>query len=322
MLEKRENTIREALKKSEEAQIESERVLAEYNKQLADAKAQSAQIIADARSVGEAVKADITAQAQTEAADMIAKAKAAIEAEKKQAISELQATVADAWSMWPRAPDRRGSAPRVSTAPSSSATSKRRVVSMATNRLVVKEEVAVYASVLSMPPIPAGGQEAVLEVREQMGEIIRLMRADLELTQSLSNPDFTPAQRKELVEGVFADCHLALREVLAVMAERGQADRCCRGSIDAYRKLLGDKLGICVVDVTTAVPLDDGLRQLITEKAEADLGRRAVLRERIDASILGGIIMDVDGNYIDASMISQLNRARNVLKDTTDGGEC
>ena len=59
------------------------------------AKAQSAQIIADARSVGEAVKADITAQAQTEAADMIAKAKAAIEAEKKQAISELQATVAD-----------------------------------------------------------------------------------------------------------------------------------------------------------------------------------------------------------------------------------
>ena len=84
MLEKRENTIREALKKSEEAQIESERVLAEYNKQLADAKAQSAQIIADARSVGEAVKADITAQAQT-----------AIEAEKKQAISELQATVAD-----------------------------------------------------------------------------------------------------------------------------------------------------------------------------------------------------------------------------------
>ena len=74
--------------------------------------------------------------------------------------------------------------------------------------------------------------------------------------------------------------------------------------------------------MTTAVPLDDGLRQLITEKAEADLGRRAVLRERIDASILGGIIMDVDGNYIDASMISQLNRARNVLKDTTDGGEC
>ena len=113
---------------------------------------------------------------------------------------------------------------------------------MATNRLVVKEEVAVYASVLFDAAHTAGGQEAVLEVREQMGEIIRLMRADLELTQSLSNPDFTPAQRKELVEGTFADCHLALREVLAVMAERGQADLLPR-VFDAYRELLGDKLG-------------------------------------------------------------------------------
>lgn len=95
MLEKRENTIREALKKSEEAQIESERILAEYKTQLADAKAQSSQIVAEARATAEAVKADITAKAQAEAADMIAKAKVAIEAEKKQAVAELQASVAD-----------------------------------------------------------------------------------------------------------------------------------------------------------------------------------------------------------------------------------
>jgi F-type H+-transporting ATPase subunit delta len=212
---------------------------------------------------------------------------------------------------------------------------------MATNRLVVKEEVAVFASVLFDSANGAGGQEAVLQVREQMAEVIRLMRSDLDLTMALSNPDFTPEARRALVENVFAECHLAFlnrekqgnssafaaaavlafREVLAVMAERGQADLLPRVN-DEFRALLGERLGICVVDVTTAVPLDDGLRQLITEKAEADLGKKAVLRERIDRSILGGIIMDVDGNYIDASMISQLNRARNVLKDTTDGGEC
>lgn len=192
---------------------------------------------------------------------------------------------------------------------------------MATNRLVVKEEVAVFASVLFDSANEAAGQEGVLEVREQMAEVIRAMRADLDLTMALSNPDFTPEQRRALVENVFADAHVAFREVLAVMAERGQADLLPRVN-DEFRALIGERLGICVVDVTTAQPLDDGLRQLITEKAEADLGKKAVLRERIDKSILGGIIMDVDGNYIDASMISQLNRARNVLKDTTDGGEC
>lgn len=192
---------------------------------------------------------------------------------------------------------------------------------MATNRLVVKEEVAVFASVLFDSANEAAGQEGVLEVREQMAEVIRAMRADLDLTMALSNPDFTPEQRRALVENIFADAHVAFREVLAVMAERGQADLLPRVN-DEFRALIGERLGICVVDVTTAVPLDDGLRQLITEKAEADLGKKAVLRERIDKSILGGIIMDVDGNYIDASMISQLNRARHILKDTSDGGEC
>lgn len=95
IITKRENTIKEALKKSEEAQAEAERTLAEYKQQLAEAKAQSAQIIADAKATGESVKADITAKAQTEAAAMIEKAKGAIEAEKKAAVNELQGSVAD-----------------------------------------------------------------------------------------------------------------------------------------------------------------------------------------------------------------------------------
>jgi F-type H+-transporting ATPase subunit delta len=45
-----------------------------------------------------------------------------------------------------------------------------------------------------------------------------------------------------------------------------------------------------------------------------------VLNESIDKSILGGIVMSINGKHIDASVISQLNKARQVLKET-DGGE-
>ena len=95
MLEKRERTITEALEKSEEARIESERVLAEYQSQLADAKTQAAQIIAEAKQTGEAVEANIKKKAEEEAATMVEKARAAIEAEKKSAMAELQSSVAD-----------------------------------------------------------------------------------------------------------------------------------------------------------------------------------------------------------------------------------
>ena len=95
MLDKREKTIKEALEKSEAARAESERVLQEYQKQLDEAKAQSAQIVADAKKTAEAVKADITATAQAVAAALVDKARDAIEAEKKAAIAELQGSVAD-----------------------------------------------------------------------------------------------------------------------------------------------------------------------------------------------------------------------------------
>ena len=95
MLEKREKTIAEALRMSEEARIESERVLAEYQKQLSEAKAQAAKIVSDAKETADAMRADITKQAQEESAAMIEKARASIEAEKQAAMNELRSSVAD-----------------------------------------------------------------------------------------------------------------------------------------------------------------------------------------------------------------------------------
>lgn len=92
---KRETSIKEALEKSEEARIESERVLEEYREQLAQARQEATTIVAEAKRSGEAVRADIVAKAQAEADDIVVKARQAIETEKKAAIAELQASVAD-----------------------------------------------------------------------------------------------------------------------------------------------------------------------------------------------------------------------------------
>ena len=192
---------------------------------------------------------------------------------------------------------------------------------MPTNRLIVKEEVAVYAAVLFDGAFEAGGQEAVLEVRDQMVRVAEAMRTNMELSVALSDPGYTPEQRGELARNVFAGCNPVLLDVLAVLAERGDAALLPR-VLENYAEQLQSKLNLCVVDVTTAVPLDDALRRIITEKAEADLDTNVVLRESVDKSILGGIIMSTNGKRIDASVASQLDHARNVLKTTTYGGEC
>lgn len=191
---------------------------------------------------------------------------------------------------------------------------------MPTNRLVVKETVDTYASVLLDAANAAGGQDAVLEVRDQLEVVTKALRSNVDLEVALAEEAYTPEQRETLVRNVFAGMNPALVETLLVMAERddlGLAGRIYR----AYDEQIEEKLGVAVVDVTTVVELDDALRETISNKVAQDLGKQVVLREHVDKSILGGIIMSVSGRRIDASIATQLDTARTVLK-TTDGGEC
>ena len=193
---------------------------------------------------------------------------------------------------------------------------------MPTNRLVLKEEVATYAAVLLDALYEAGGQERVLDGREQLHTVAKYVRSSIELKNALADSGGSPEKNSELIKNTFSELGFdsLLVEVLGVMAERGNMGYLTQ-VYTSYNQLLENKLGIVVVDVITKVALNDSLRQRIEKKTATDLGKNVVLRESIDESLLGGIIMSAQGKRIDASIVSQLESARRVLKTTTDGGE-
>ena len=68
---------------------------------------------------------------------------------------------------------------------------------------------------------------------------------------------------------------------------------------------------------------DDELRRTITEKCEGDLGRKVFLIEKVDPSIIGGLVLEARGQRRDISVKTQLRAAREALVSTsiTNGGE-
>lgn len=191
---------------------------------------------------------------------------------------------------------------------------------MPTNRLAEKEKVRTYAAVLLDGALAEGGQARAMAVRDRMDDIVRIIRANPTLAEALKNTAYTPEDRANLVRGTFEGVDDALVSVLAVMAERGDTDLLTR-VCQSYEDAIQQKLNVTIVDVTTAVELDDRLREIIATKATADLGTEVILREHLDKSILGGIIMSANGKQIDASVLSKLEAARGVLKMNADGGE-
>jgi len=95
MIDKRKQTIKDSLEKAENARIENQRILDEQKANLDEARQQGAQIVADAKKAAEMARADIEAKAAEEAESMLNRARLTIETEKRAAIAELQATVAD-----------------------------------------------------------------------------------------------------------------------------------------------------------------------------------------------------------------------------------
>jgi len=95
MLDKRAETIREALERAEAARIEAERLLVEYKETMADARKEAGTILQQAKQAAEATRLEGQAKTQAEIDDMLAKARESIEGERRAAIATLQASVAE-----------------------------------------------------------------------------------------------------------------------------------------------------------------------------------------------------------------------------------
>ena len=186
---------------------------------------------------------------------------------------------------------------------------------MPTNRLVEKEKVAVYANALIEAASNEGGQDKVLEIRDQVENLASILRGNSTLVESLDDITLEPEQRASLAKGVLKDFDEIIVNTSAIMAERGDIklfNRVCA----AYQALVSEKFNVTIVDVTTVVELDDHLREVITNKASKDFGTDVVLREHIDKSILGGVLLSANGSRLNASVRWQLDNARIALKNS------
>jgi len=155
---------------------------------------------------------------------------------------------------------------------------------------------------------------------ESMRSVVAAVRGSMDLREALNSAVPAETKRDVLREIFGASVTPEALAITTLLAERGLTG--LLGDVTAaYAAIAEAERGIIVAEVTTAVPLDDALRASVTDKLSASLGRPVSLRERVDASIVGGIIINVAGRVLDGSISSQLEGVRKALATTPQGGE-
>ena len=90
VLDARKQKVQDQFDQAAQQNEEAQKLRAQYEESLRDAREESGRIVADAKSRGEAEYNRIVAQAQTDSKDLIQKANDAIELERERARKEVQ----------------------------------------------------------------------------------------------------------------------------------------------------------------------------------------------------------------------------------------
>lgn len=94
-MQAREDRIRADLERAESARTESETELAEYRRQLAEARSEATRIIEEARQAADEVKRQVRSQAEQEAGEIRARAQDDIQLAAERATAEVQGRVTE-----------------------------------------------------------------------------------------------------------------------------------------------------------------------------------------------------------------------------------
>lgn len=94
-LQDREERIRADLERAEAARTEAETQLVDYQRQLAEARAEAGRIIEEARQAADQVRKDLMAKAEADAAELRGRAGDDIKLATDRAMADLQSRVAD-----------------------------------------------------------------------------------------------------------------------------------------------------------------------------------------------------------------------------------
>jgi len=92
-LEERTDAIEGGLKRAEDAQAEANRVLKDYQEQLAAARQEASRLREEAREEGAAIRAELREQGEAERQRLVEAAHAQLDADRQQAINALRAEV-------------------------------------------------------------------------------------------------------------------------------------------------------------------------------------------------------------------------------------
>ena len=153
------------------------------------------------------------------------------------------------------------------------------------------------------------------EVREQLGQVADSLNEHRDLQVFFFSPYFSTEEKKQGLGRALTEVDPTVENFLGLLIEKHRMPALfrIRARLD---QLWQEENKVLPVQITSAVQLDEGTIRSIGDRIGERTGRKVELRSDVDPDILGGIVLQVGNNVLDASI---RNRLENLRKQVARG---
>ncbi len=147
------------------------------------------------------------------------------------------------------------------------------------------------------------------DVREQIGQVADALDETRDLQVFFFSPYFSTEEKKDALGKLLDGADPAVENFLELLVEKHRMPaifRIRRG----YDKLWEEHNRLLPVQVTSAVELDEETVRHIGDRISEQTGRRVDLSSSVEPDILGGIVVRVGNQVLDASIRNRLETLR------------
>lgn len=152
------------------------------------------------------------------------------------------------------------------------------------------------------------------DVLEELTALEGIFAENPELTKLMGTPTIPVKEKVELVKEIISTGGISelSGNLLCVLAERGRFD-CFGGIVRQFREMYNEHFKIAEIIVTTPSALSEATKEKIVKKMAEVTGKTVSIREKVDPTIIGGIIIDHGSTRYDGSVKTRLNALKNEL---------
>ena len=170
----------------------------------------------------------------------------------------------------------------------------------------MQEAARVYAEALFDVAKEKGQLDAV---RGELAQFVDALDGNRELQVFFFSPYFSSAEKVAGLKRAVSDADAELLNFLELLIEKQRMPEIfrIRRQLDELWKQENKRID---VTVTSAVTLEPAVVEKVGEEIERQTGQKVDLSSRVDAEILGGIVLQVGNKVLDASIRSRLEKLR------------